>query len=40
MRNAEYIQGNVEKLLPELKNQGVPIDALIVDPPRTGLSKS
>ena len=39
VRNAEYIQGNVEKLLPELKNQGVPIDALIVDPPRTGLSK-
>lgn len=39
VRNAEYIQGNVEKLLPELKNQGVPINALIVDPPRTGLSK-
>lgn len=39
VRNAEYIQGNVEKVLPDLKKQGVPIDALIVDPPRTGLNK-
>lgn len=38
-RNCEYIQGSVEKVLPELKNQGVPINALIVDPPRTGLNK-
>ncbi len=39
IRNAEYIQGGVEKVLPNLKKQGVPIDALIVDPPRTGLNK-
>lgn len=39
VRNAEYIQGNVEKVLPDLQKQGVPIDALIVDPPRTGLNK-
>lgn len=40
IRNAEYLQGSVEKILPQLKNDGVPIDALIVDPPRTGLAKS
>ena len=28
------------KLLPRLKEDGLPIDALIVDPPRTGLAKS
>lgn len=39
VRNAEYIQGTVEKVLPDLKNNGVQIDALIVDPPRTGLNK-
>lgn len=40
IRNANYIQGSTEKILPELQNNGVPIDALIVDPPRTGLAKS
>ncbi|BDR60203.1 23S rRNA (uracil(1939)-C(5))-methyltransferase RlmD [Lactobacillus xylocopicola] len=40
IKNANYIQGSVEKVLPELVNNGVPIDALIVDPPRTGLAKS
>lgn len=40
VRNADYFQGSVEKLLPQLKNDGLPIDALIVDPPRTGLAKS
>lgn len=39
INNADYIQGSVEKVLPELKNSGVSIDALIVDPPRTGLAK-
>lgn len=39
IKNADYIQGSVEKVLPELKNSGVSIDALIVDPPRTGLVK-
>ena len=40
LKNADYIQGSVEKVLPELEQNGVPIDALIVDPPRTGLAKS
>ncbi|WP_278960206.1 23S rRNA (uracil(1939)-C(5))-methyltransferase RlmD [Lactobacillus apis] len=40
LRNADYFQGSVEKALPELQKNGVPIDALIVDPPRTGLAKS
>ncbi len=39
IKNADYIQGSVEKVLPELKNSGVSIDALIVYPPRTGLAK-
>ncbi|MBW8013311.1 23S rRNA (uracil(1939)-C(5))-methyltransferase RlmD [Lactobacillus helveticus] len=39
IKNADYIQGSVEKVLPELKTSGVSIDALIVDPPRTGLAK-
>lgn len=40
LRNADYFQGSVEKVLPELQRGGLPIDALIVDPPRTGLAKS
>ena len=40
IKNANYIQGSVEKILPELVQNGMPIDALIVDPPRTGLAKS
>lgn len=39
LKNANYIQESVEKVLPELEQNGVPIDALIVDPPRTGLAK-
>lgn len=40
LNNASYLQGSVERVLPQLKNDGVKIDALIVDPPRTGLAKS
>ncbi|MGQ5709338.1 23S rRNA (uracil(1939)-C(5))-methyltransferase RlmD [Lactobacillus sp. PSON] len=40
IKNAEYFQGSVEKILPELQKGGFPVDALIVDPPRTGLAKS
>lgn len=40
IKNADYIQGSVEKVLPELQNSGVAINALIVDPPRMGLAKS
>lgn len=39
VKNTEYIQGNVEKLLPQLRKEGINIDAVIVDPPRTGLNK-
>lgn len=40
VQNAAYYQGAVEKVLPELQAQGLKFDALIVDPPRTGLAKS
>ncbi|MGO2722724.1 MAG: 23S rRNA (uracil(1939)-C(5))-methyltransferase RlmD [Lactobacillus sp.] len=40
IKNADYVQGNVDRVLPELQAEGLPIDALIVDPPRTGLAKS
>lgn len=40
IKNADYFRGSVEKVLPELQKGGLPIDALIVDPPRTGLAKS
>lgn len=40
IKNADYFQGSVEKVLPELQKGGLSIDALIVDPPRTGLAKS
>ena len=40
IKNANYIQGSVEKILPELEHNGIVVDALIVDPPRTGLAKS
>lgn len=40
VKNADYFQGSVEKVLPQLQRNGLPIDALIVDPPRTGLAKS
>ena len=40
VRNAEFLQGSVERILPELQESGVNIDALIVDPPRSGLAKS
>lgn len=40
IKNAEYVQGSVEKVLPHLQENGISIDALIVDPPRTGLAKS
>lgn len=40
IKNTEYFQGSVEKVLPQLQKDGISIDALIVDPPRTGLAKS
>lgn len=40
IKNADYFQGSVEKVLPQLQNNGLKVDALIVDPPRTGLAKN
>lgn len=40
IKNAIYYQGAVEKVLPALQTEGLHFDALIVDPPRTGLAKS
>lgn len=40
IKNADYFQGSVEKVLPQLQKGGLSVDALIVDPPRTGLAKS
>ncbi|MDF7638534.1 23S rRNA (uracil(1939)-C(5))-methyltransferase RlmD [Lactobacillus sp. ESL0791] len=40
IKNADYFQGSVEKVLPRLQDEGLKVDALIVDPPRTGLAKS
>lgn len=39
IKNSEFIQGSVENILPELIEEGLQVDALIVDPPRTGLNK-
>lgn len=38
IKNAEFLQGDVSKLLPKLLNE-TSIDCLVVDPPRTGLGK-
>ncbi len=38
--NVEFIHGKSEDILPKLNNQGIKIDAIVVDPPRKGLDKS
>ena len=38
--NVEFIHGKSEDVLPKLNNQGIKIDAMVVDPPRKGLDKS
>ena len=35
--NAQYELGRAEDLLPKWRRQGIHFDALVVDPPRTGL---
>lgn len=39
VKNADYLVGKAERILPELKEEGLNFDALIVDPPRTGLDR-
>ncbi len=36
----EFIRGKSEDILPKLNQQGIKIDAIVVDPPRKGLDKS
>ncbi len=38
--NVEFLQGKSENILPKLNNQGIKIDAIVVDPPRKGLDKT
>jgi 23S rRNA (uracil1939-C5)-methyltransferase len=40
LQNVEFIEGEVEKVLPELDQDNLAPDILIVDPPRKGLSPS
>lgn len=40
VENVEFICGKSEDILPELNNQGIKIDAIVVDPPRKGLDKT
>lgn len=39
VKNINFYQGNVTKLLPELNKKGISFDVCIVDPPRTGLGE-
>ncbi len=40
IKNCEFIQGTVEKRLPELIKKGIKPDLVIFDPPRKGLTES
>lgn len=40
VQNADYLLGRAEKILPNLQMEGLDFDALVVDPPRTGLDKA
>lgn len=37
LRNVEFIQGDVEKVLPEIHRRGIRPDVLVLDPPRKGV---
>ena len=37
--NVEFILGRSEDILPELNNKGIRFDAIVVDPPRSGLDR-
>ena len=38
IKNAKFLQGNAEELLPKMIKDGETFDAVVVDPPRTGLN--
>ncbi len=38
IKNAKFLQGNAEELLPKMIKDGEEFDAIVVDPPRTGLN--
>ena len=40
IKNAEFICGEAEKVLPELVNSGLDVDGVILDPPRKGCDKA
>lgn len=40
LQNADYLLGRAEKILPNLQMEGLDFNALVVDPPRTGLDKA
>lgn len=39
IKNAEFIEGEAEKIMPELAKQGINPDVIVVDPPRKGCEK-
>lgn len=39
IENVEFICGSSEKILPELKEKGIKVDKIVVDPPRKGCEK-
>lgn len=39
IKNAEFIEGEAEKILPELAKHGINPDVIVVDPPRKGCEK-
>lgn len=39
IKNAEFFEGDTKDLLPKLINEGYNFDVLVLDPPRTGLTK-
>jgi len=39
IENVEFICGSSEKILPELKEKGIKVDKIVVDPPRKGCDR-
>ncbi|MGB9975945.1 23S rRNA (uracil(1939)-C(5))-methyltransferase RlmD [Thermovenabulum sp.] len=39
IKNAEFIEGEAEKIMPELAKKGIKPDVIVVDPPRKGCEK-
>ena len=40
VKNAEFIVGEAEKVIPEMYKQGITADVVFVDPPRKGCGES